>query len=192
MSVARKLRAAPFDGEDADREYAHHNTLWLPEFHDHFIFMTVRHPYLRMLSFWRFFNDKLAKFRRGEIDGKDWKWWNRAVDGKRLTFQGFLDYEVMQEPFQTAWSCGWHLQVIEKPIDAIVRLEHFYEDIAKIALLRGVDFGHLNAGPVKGKAWHEYFTPDNVIKVQELWPDDFEQFGYNKDFTECRQGKLFV
>lgn len=191
----RELLLSPrFEGRLWDKRYDHHNTLWVPELADYFYFMTVRNPYARMFSFWKFVlmhaSDKSSK---GDPRRKCWRrYFPRPVvdpvSFERFVLQGpqtrkRIYREKWHRMMRTVWSCGWHLAQLQKPVDALLHLETLTEDVKQIPGLSEVIIDHKNQGPVKQKPWQDFYTPELVQAVQDLWPNDFEQFGYSRDLS---------
>ena len=197
LSIIQKLeRVEPFNGHrGSNPAHAHHNSEWRARFKDYFICMSIRHPYTRMLSLWRFANKHIRLGNRPkELIPIGWDaFWHKQFGKKEMTFDRFLNVNAKTNNYmRNVWSMRWHVKRMRKPIDAYIRQEHFEEDLTKIKLFKGIDFGHLNKGDEQEKLWYEYFEPRHVAKVQDFWGGDFELFGYNRNFKECSEGKLFV
>jgi hypothetical protein len=196
VTVLRKLEnTPPFNGVRPDALYAHHNSFWCERFGDFYIFITVRHPYTRMLSFWRFVLAQIDIANSGDKSDNNKLWWCEQFRGIGPTFHEFVHKTDFESFMRAVWSCHWHADAMQKSADMVVHQESYLEDMQKIPLLKDIDFtARENEGPAlePGKAWYDYFTPDVVVRVQDLWGGDFERYGYNRDFKECAEGKLFA
>jgi hypothetical protein len=195
VTVIKQLEdKPPFYGKRYNNDEAHHDTVWHPRFNDFYVFITVRHPYARMLSLWRFALTQVNRVRRGE-QGNNWlTWWSSIFPGELPTFREFIYHPELESRMRNVWCCNWHLNVIQKPVDAVVYQENYQEGMRQIPHLKNIDFSvKQNAGPKldPGKVWYDYFDADIVLRVQDLWGKDFDRFGYNRGFEGCKAGKLF-
>ena len=190
-SLTSVLCESPYEGRSWDQRYAHHNTLWVPELAEYFYFISVRNPYERMFSFWKFVLHHAATKGRQPYGHKSWRRFFPKPVKHPVSFEQFVLHgpqtrkqwlrQKWNRLLRTVWSCGWHVQQLQKPIDAVLHLETLPADIQRIPYLQHVVIPHTNAGPVKQRPWQESYTPELVQAVQDWWPDDFEQFGYSRD-----------
>lgn len=190
-SLSKILLGQPYEGRLWDERYAHHNTLWVPDLAEYFYFISVRNPYERMFSFWKFALHHAATKGTQPYGHKVWRRYFPRPVKHPVSFEQF----VLNGPqsrkqwvrkkwnrlIRTVWSCGWHVKQLQKPIDAVVRLETLASDLQQIPFLHDIVVPHTNIGPKKQRPWQAFYTPELVQAVQALWPDDFEQFGYSRD-----------
>lgn len=191
-SLLEVLVSSQFEGRLWDQRYAQHNTLWVPELADFFYFITVRNPYERMFSFWKFALFHAETRGQQQFGSPVWRQYFPKPVKHPVSFQQFvLQGQQTQKQWlkkkwdrlmRTVWSCGWHVKQLQKPLNAIVHLETFAADLQSVPFLRDVVIPHVNIGPQKQRPWQEFYTPELMQAVQDWWPDDFEQFGYSRDF----------
>lgn len=189
-SVASQLVQPPFSAVVVTNDETPHDVVWNSKYDNYTTFITVRHPYVRAVSLWRFTcyhaickpTDRLTRS------------WRRVYAEGLPSFEGFLRFPFLQRAFYEAWRCSWHLERIAKPVDHIVYQERLQQDLAKIPKLKDVKLPHINGGPVNRYTWDHFYeqAPACLELVQTLWGDDFERFGYESDFEKCKAGKLFV
>jgi len=201
ITIRHLMLKPPFHGYLSDRRFDHHNTYIMNGKRSYFHFMTVRHPYLRAHSFWRFMH-------AGSIDPKAKNDRRRSVWPRlfppRLGYPSFSDWlhtgprqKHRRSQFFTAmknqWSCNWHKQKLGKLPVHIVHQERYDEELRLVP-----GFELFESFPVDNKQepakkpWYEEFKEGDVKRIQELWPGDFSLFGYEKDFKKVKEGKYFV
>jgi len=190
VTVLRTLQEPPFHGETIGKRYDHHNTVWEERFRDWFFFTTVRHPYERMVSLWRFACKEIrtpeAPWRQGG------NWWPRYFRGQAPSFEGFLNDRRLWRIFHNVWRCSWHIERIPRFVDEVIYMEHFEELYRKVPGLQGVQARHENPGPERTGPWWKYHTPATLRRTAEFWEEDFRMFGYNPNVEECKRGEIFV
>ena len=185
VSIVETLIEEPFKGAYADRQFNHHNTFWEDRFNDWYIFLTARHPYTRMVSFWRFgCYNAIAKQNAAHRS------WARLFRQGLPNLEGFICFPALQKAFQRHWRISWHLEQIPRPIDRIVQFEKFNE-IKLVPGFESIDIPHKNKGPGCHLEWHEFHTPETLRLIQELWADDFKLCGYTSDLKSCIEGNFF-
>lgn len=188
--MATRLAQAPFNAKITERDNAIHETLWHGSLNDYTTVITVRHPYLRAVSLWRF-----GCFQAicRPVDRLTRSWRRTYINGLP-SLEGFLRFPELQTSLNTIWRCSWHQERIPKQIDHVIHLETFDADVEKVPKLRGTVFPRLNPGPPLRQPWHSFFTqnPTCIELVQQLWADDFDEFGYTRDLDACIAGQLFV
>lgn len=187
-SVVRLLTQPEFGGYNYDTKINHHNTVWEKRFQNWYIFITVRHPYTKAVSFWRYACAQ-ALTRKNPENPRSWC--NAFPDGLP-NLEGFLFFPRMQYAFNTAWRTSWHMEQLPRPVDKVVYQEFFDADMAQVVPLRGHKLIRENDGPASRCHWHTFYTKEAISQVQELWGADFEAFGYNPNFEECMAGKFFT
>jgi hypothetical protein len=131
----------------------------------YFKFTFVRNPWDRMVSNWKMFTR--VPRRVAQIES--------MTDQDVTAFADFVDFARRQTNHhwvpQTAF--------IEDDLDFIGRLESFDRDIEEVrrrAGFGGLEFPTVNANP--GEPYVEYYTPDLVDTVGEMFRSDVEAFGY--------------
>lgn len=187
-SVVRALIAPTIGGQYYDTKINHHNTVWEERFRDWYIFITVRHPYTKAVSFWRYACDQA--YNRKNPDRP--RAWCKVFRTGLPSLEGFLLYPQLQTAFLSVWRTSWHTEVIQRPVDKVVYQERFVEGIAQVPVLGGQQLKRENAGPPSRYAWHTFYTKEAIDHVREMWAADFETFGYNPNFEECVAGKFFT
>lgn len=191
-SVRSVLQARPFFGRIAPPyRHAHHWTKWDERYRYYYIFMTVRHPYTRMVSLWRFACREIAKsLEGGHLEHRP-TWWHMNFDGQIPDFMEFMTTPKVKRFMRNVWSCSWHQQQIRRPINRAVRFECLEEDLRLVLGLEHVALPRENVSP-ESTPWHEYYDDPRLIrKVQELWDLDFEFYDYELDFDRVRDGHYF-
>lgn len=189
VAFSIRLSQSPFNAR-MPAQTKHHDAFWDKSLDDYTTVITVRHPYVRAVSFWRY--SCLEALRRGS-DPETQVY--RQIFSKGLpSLEGFLRFPVLQTGLNTIWRCSWHQERVPRPIDHVIHLERFDADVARVPQLQGTVFPRLNSGPVSNQPWHSFFTKNPVCLelVQKLWADDFDEFGYVRDLDACIAGKLFV
>lgn len=189
-SMATVLVQAPFHARGLSRGDVPHDAIWQAHFGRYTLFITVRHPYPRAVSLWRFSCYHAVCL---PVDRLTQSWRQTYRDGLP-SFEGFLRFPNFQNTLYTNWRCSWHLEQMLKPVDFVVRQENFDQDLAKIPQLKGVHVPRLNSGPPNRYTWDHFYeqNPACLELVQNLWGDDFEKFGYEVDFEKCKAGNLFT
>jgi hypothetical protein len=182
----------PFNGYRQDETQAHHNTVWDERFRDWYIFITVRHPYTRMISLWQFALSQMNTVKHGLPQNEYSHWWYNLLKSRELSLYRFLTHRKIRSLLRGVWSCHWHLEVIQRPVDKLVRQERFNVEIKQVPGLENMPDRHANRGYPLDREWHEYYGHRTLELVRDLWVNDFEPLGYNSNITEVIQGKYFV
>lgn len=186
VSIVNTLIKSPFNGFYYDHKHNHHNTVWEDKFNDWYVFITTRHPYSRIVSFWRFCcYAAIAKNMSGH------NYWAKAFRAGLPNLEGFICYPSLQNAFNRHWRASWHLEVIQKPVDKIVYFEKF-DEIKQVPGFDSLFLPHDNKGPNCHLQWHEFHTKETLRLTQELWAGDFSKFGYTTDLDACVRGEFFV
>lgn len=182
-----------------DTKYSHHNTVWDEKFRTYYKFVTVRHPYRRMISLWQFVMDKIQKVivltpeEQQLPEHVDFMWWLEHLGDKPMSLSEFIqEPSIRKYMLKGVYSCFWHIQQMPVPIDKIVHLERFDEEIRQVPHLHDIEYRHKNSGPWLDKPWHEYYDDHTIYLVRNYWPHDFLPLGYNPNFREVVQGKIFA
>ena len=165
-----------------------HWTAWQPRFQNYFIFITVRHPFDRMISLWKFSN-RFA-FEENRDVHRDW-WRDEYLQNQRdLSLAEFLRLPKIWYNAGERWRCSWHLERIPREVDQVVYCENWDEGVQKLPVVRNLRLDRANSNP-KPVRWQEQYTPETINMVQTIWKEDFIRFGYNSNFEECLKGELF-
>jgi len=186
ISLSSAFCLPPFDAELKSSNKSHHGINWQPTFDQYKTFISVRHPFVRAVSLWRYgCNQALCK----PWSYSAYSWWRLFTNGLPSLID-FLKFASLQETLKTVWRCSWHTEQLPKPVDYVIHLERLDEDLALIPELQGMVVPKLNTGPNSRFPWHHFYevSPDCITLVQELWAKDFTQFGYVSSFEECKQG----
>ena len=123
-------------------------------------FATVRHPYDRVISEWKY-------QQRGERNGSSEA--HEKDDINLAIRSGSIK--------KCKWAYHWMPQAAYVgPDTKVLKLENIEEEWKKLNLGVG-DLGHLNASP-SPKAYE--LTDESKQIIQDAFPDDFEQFGYER------------
>lgn len=189
-SISEQLSKEPFNARIVGHETLPHLTTWHPQIQDYTAILSVRHPYTRAISLWR----KICISAVLPPVDRLTRAWRRAFATGIPNFEGFLRYPELQESLNTHWRCSWHQERVPRPVDFVVHLERFDEDLAKIPKLKDVKFPRFNAGPPLQQPWYSFYeqNPTCLQLVQRLWADDFDEYGYTRDLDQCCTGKFFV
>lgn len=185
ISIVDALSKQPFNGTYYDTLHNHHNTVWEDKFKDWYIFISVRHPYTRIVSFWRF-----ACYNAIALESKAHLTWARLFREGLPNLEGFICFPAMQKAFQRHWRSSWHLEQLPRPVDRVLHFEKL-DEINQIPGLEQLKLPHKNKGPDCHLAWHEFHTKETLRLVRELWADDFKLFRYTSDFDACVEGNFF-
>ena len=191
------LHKPPFEGSVYNRQIDRHVTHWEDRFQDWYIFITVRHPYTRFFSFWRHTCQQIMKHKATMFRDALWyapnKHWFAGTydyylpDAAEFAFDELVIYHL------THWGCcDYHLQKLPRPVDKVVHTESYEQDLAEIPHFKDVKFSRLNETKPMQKPWYEYATPAIIEWIGEVWSEDFEQFGYTRDFEAVKAGHYFL
>lgn len=189
-SVASQLVKPPFNAVVATTDGSPHDVVWRGIYRNYTTFITVRHPYVRAVSLWRFTcYQAICK----PVDRLTRHWRRVYLEGLP-SFEGFLRFPYLQSALYGAWRCSWHLEQVPKQVDHVVYQERLRQDIAKIPKLKGIAVPHINGGPANRYTWDHFYeqAPVCLDLVRDLWGEDFERFGYESDFEKCKAGNLFT
>lgn len=185
ISIVEALKESPFNGVYYDYKHNHHNTAWEDRFKDWYIFITARHPYTRIVSFWRFgCYAAIAKKTRWHAN------WAKTFRFGLPNLEGFICYPVLQDALHRYWSISWHLETIQRPVDKVVYFEKF-DELKQVPGFEQLNLPHKNKGPNCHLEWHEFHTDETIRLTQEMWAGDFSKFGYTTDFKACVRGEFF-
>lgn len=162
--------------------HAHHGFEWSEQIRDYFFFITVRHPYTRAYSLWRYFcNRRLTILSKSQEEYLFFDWFNENFYDRDPLLEEFLCHPDIEEIFKTIWRCSWHLEQLPANVDGVVvRQEKYDADLKKVPHFKGRAWGRLNSRADKWPPWHEIMTDEHCEKVQELWGEDFDRFRYNR------------
>jgi hypothetical protein len=187
-SLASVLTQAPFHAKFSGEASSPTVSQWHPELEGCRTLISVRHPYVRAVSLWRFtcLQAICLPKHHGHLS------WRRTYADGLPNLEGFLRFPSLRPLFRSNWRCSWHLERIPAPVDHVLHLERLAEDLAQVPGLAGLSLPTLNVGPPCNQPWHAFYDqhPACVELVQQLWEDDFDEFGYEYDFDACRQGRL--
>ena len=196
--VTDQLRQS-FNGHQYGKLHVFHSTVWEEQFRPFYKFITVKHPYHRMLEFWRTTMDSIREFKELQPEQQYLpehdvpRWWLDHVGDEDTQFVEFIAEPLIQHLMcQGVWSCFWHIEQMQMPINKIVHLERFDEDIHQVPGLWTTNFPPLSPPPQLAKPWYDYYNVNTAQLVQNCWPRDFLPLGYNPNLKEVVQGKLFV
>lgn len=180
-SIRRVLMEEPFNGILLGG-HAHHGFEWSEQIRDYFFFITVRHPYTRVYSLWRYFcNRRLLILSKSQKEYFFFDWFNENFSDRDPTLDEFLYHPDIEETFKTVWRCSWQLEQLPESVDGVVvRQERYDTDMRKVPQFRGRVWDRLNSRADNWPPWHEVMTDEHCDKVQELWGEDFERFRYNR------------
>jgi len=197
-SVASVLKTQ-FRGVEYCRKDVYHSTEWEEALRPYYKFITVRHPYLRMVELWKSaaaMVQELDWVEPEDLDRPEYQkalWWQEHIGDGDLTLSDFmLEPSIRRYLHQDLWSCFWHIEQMEMPINRIVHQERFEEEIHQVTGLWGVQFYPPDFGPPLEKPWYEYYSKVTIQLVRDYWPRDFLPLGYNPNFKEVMQGRIFV
>ena len=166
-----------------------HKSIWKDEWEEFFIFITVRHPYSRAVSMWHRMTDNLQ---------------TRPPELQKLLKYGkisFADMVCHESPFFIDvfrnHACFNFVKNIPR-VDHIVHLETFAKDIETlnqaVPKFRIQPSSRANAS-ISAKAripWHKHYNEKAISLVAEAFSEDFDNYGYNKNFDQTWQGKVFA
>jgi hypothetical protein len=190
-----------FEGYISDKQHAHHNTYLIEGKQDYFHFMTVRHPYIRAYSFWRFMclqsrsDNKLGNFYSDfwaslfpqDKEFPPFSQWLREGPTNTELRSWFF------ETFRRQWCCSWHRKMLKGLQVHVVHLENFREELSQVPGFEGIgELEKLNTTGTSARPWYEEYEPGDVSRLRALWGRDFKQFGYEHNFFNVKQGKLWI
>lgn len=187
-TVGHVLRQAPFYGYQQALG-TQHNTIWDDRYRDYYIFLSVRHPYTRAVSFWRYGCKRALEHDCGWRDAFR-QWFNAGLPN----VAGFFRIPDLADTLRGMWRCSWHCEQVPRPIDKLVRFERFAADLAEIESVNLRTLPHLNPGVPSNRPWHSFLesSAEAVELIQEFWAEDFDRFGYTRDLEACIRGEFFV
>lgn len=135
-----------------------------------FKFASVRNPYDRAVSLWKF-SQITEPGKTPDVPALD-------------TFTEFLDWMPSELTF---YSVTQSQVVGETMLDAIVRFEELrsVRELPPITPFKDQleELPHLNK--TDRECWSEYYTPQLIEKVRAHFAEDFERFGYDTDVIEA-------
>lgn len=134
------------------------------ECHSHFVFATVRCPYSRWVSAWRWF--KQIADAPGACDVA--KWAAEHPDD----FDGFTEraHAVGGPLCSLTQGLAW----VDR-IDGLVRLDTLEEDLLALPFVTEL------CVEMRQEDWRKLFTERTAGLVRECWGDDLESFGYDPE-----------
>ena len=187
----------------------HHKSRYVEKLKDYHWVLMVRHPYTHMFSLWNFIMDHAKRGPKIKKNKKISFWYDcfpHAHKGKVPGLEEFVSdpsnkymprhvvSQFQKNLRKSHWRCAWHLEQIKpKKVDSIVHFERYYEEITALPGLSDLpEIVNVNKTSETKYPWYEYFTPKVVEKVQSYWGNEFEEFGYTRDFGQVRQGNYFL
>lgn len=187
--IVAKLCQEPFQAQ-LFGDKSSYDTTWHPTLEHSTVVTTVRHPYVRAVSLWQFTRYQAICRNENRLT----QLWRRIYVKSLPSLAEFLQFPELQTLLGTIWRCSWHQERIPKPIDHVIHLERFEEDLARVPELKDTVFPRFKPGPSLLKPWHSFFTnsPVCVELVQQLWSDDFDEFGYTRDLEATIAGQIFT
>lgn len=180
------LTKPPWHGIITGGTVAHHGFEWSEQIRNYFFFITVRHPYTRMYSLWKMIvNNHRVIRRRPHMCGVFGQWLTEHWPTRPPTLDEFLDDPAIQCDFRGLWRCSWHLEQLPDNVHGtVVKQEKFQKDLRKIPQFQAYYSDDYRWPLINGGrsrcAWHEVMTDKHCEKVQKLWDEDFDRFGYNR------------
>lgn len=173
------LMHEPFHGRILG-EHAHHGVEWNDDFKDYFHFITVRHPFPRMYSLWRFLFNGHQRYKAAPGERSPHLWFVEYFPDNAPCFDEFLDATFL--PFRDVWRCSWQLEQLPSEVaGTVVKLESYYQDLARVPHVRDHldSVGYFNVRSDDAPPWYEVINAARAKKIRELWAEDFVRFGYN-------------
>jgi hypothetical protein len=149
----------------------------------------VRHPYARVLSCYL---DRVADMQKSvskEIHrmAQD----NLGIDRSPVSFEEFVQvlttFDGLHRMNEHYRPCYHELFAGDVPLDFVGRFETLNEDWATVRDHLGLDpsitLGHKHPKPTSAAdKLRKYYTPTAKRLVDEIYADDFEAYGYERDF----------
>lgn len=167
-----------------------HGTIWKDEWEDFFIFLTVRNPYTRAVSIWHRWVDYIQ---------------NRKPEMRKLLKNGnitFSDMVCHKDPFFITTLRGHCCFNYTKPvprIDHVIHLETLAKDWPKLVeavpAFKKINLRErVNASksPKAKIPWHEHYNEQAIELIEKAFARDFDAYGYNRNFDQVREGKIFA
>lgn len=167
-----------------------HSTIWKDEWEDFFIFVTVRNPYTRAVSLWHRWVDYIQ---------------NRGPKMSKLLKHGnitFSDMVCHKDPFLMRTlrnHCCFHYTEQAPRIDHVIHLETLLNDWPKLVeavpAFNRVDLRmRVNASksPKAKIPWYEHYNEQAIELIEKAFARDFDAYGYNRNFDQVREGKVFA
>jgi hypothetical protein len=181
-SIANLFQASPFNATIPKGHRTQHDVEWYEGFRS---FISVRHPYVRAFSFWRFSCYQAISTIRNEQSIS----WRRTYAQGLPSLAGFLTHPHLEQNLKTIWRCSWHAEQWIEPINYVVRQEHFNKDLALIPEFKLLQFPWYNKNVASRTPWHYSFEQDPRCTqlVQDIWGEDFTRFGYTTDVSRCKE-----
>lgn len=161
-------------------ECAGHHTVWKPEWEGFFVFQTVRSPFTRAVSLWRRCVEALHC--RNEA-------WLGYLNHGRISFKDFLYHEEDEIKAWWEWCRCVQFSSPVPHVDLVVHQENLTAELRGVPGLRSSP-NRLMESQLK-TPWYKHYDESCIFKVLEIFADDFEAYGYSRDFDRCRKGKLF-
>jgi hypothetical protein len=168
------MRKPPFNGVVIpDEMFRTHASFWIPEMKTYQVVLSIRHPYSRMVSLWRYARRIMASSGRSATK----EWWLSRVRNARPTLPQFMRCQAIRERMLTVWSVDWHVRQCRMP-DAILRVETLDEDIRRHEFLSGLNVGKHNCSDDPTPSSAQTLTAKSKAMIASLWNHDFEGYGY--------------
>ena len=173
----------------------HHKTQLLPRKKNYFHFITVRHPYLRAYSFWRFMWKEANRSKHDFFAG---------LFPKHLGYISFTRWlhegptnrnkrDLFFKEMKDLWRCHWHIERLKGLSVHVVHLETLEDDLRVVPGFDKItSIPRINSQEPEESPWYDNFTPKDIRRIQELWAGDFYSFGYTKDFEKVKAGQYFT
>lgn len=158
-----------------------HITIWSPEYDDYYVFITVRSPFSRTVSFWR----RLVEVMSHRTDRM-----RRLLDDGKISFGDYLqEPELISDLKLQRYS--EYLANVPK-VDQVIHLETLLHDIRKLPFYKHMPKPrHLNRRQNR-RPWPSFYDEESVNIVRELFACDFERFRYNSEFQRHADGDYFL
>ena len=166
-------------------EQSGHETVNSPAFRDYYWFASVRHPFTRCISIWRRLVEHI------DVPGRDPRW--KPILQEARCFNDLIMSEV---PYVVDY---WNTITCSTFIDAapmvhsIVRQEMLQEDFNQLPFInsRIKGTGKVNASN-DNSDWQSMYTPESKSKVLQIFDQDFERYGYTRDFNAAAAGEVLL
>lgn len=179
----------------------YHGTAWYPEFYNHRIMLSIRHPYCRVLSLWAYFKTVIYEYDHpgSSDDARIEQTAARRNWGEiRDTFDHYSLTEFLQHPrmrfnlsSEGPWSAETCYKHLPRKPDIIIRLECLKEDLKQVLSYEPDVEDPINKSFATA-SWRQYISEPQAEEIRKLLAFEFEEFGYNPNLEEVKQGKYFL